>query len=136
MFSSMKLRTRWRISRISGVSVRSAMIPPVSARGQVSQGGEALARLALGISCRWDDVDDGRRDAVVAIGLNLVAAFRRTAEDEYIIDYPLRHQPRRLLAIACLPGLHHRRESFATAKPFVERVVERRRQVGGDDEAA
>src|SRR2546425_11725467 len=108
MLSSMKPRTRWRISRISGVSVRSVMIPPVSALGQVSQGGEALFSLALGIPCRWDDVDDGRRDAVVAISLDLVAALRRTAEDEYIIDYTLRNEPRRLLAVARLPSFHHR----------------------------
>src|SRR3989304_6789913 len=121
MCSSMNVRTRWRISLISGVIARSGIGSSLTGR-EVLKPSQALLCLGFRVSLSRNDVEDGRRDSHVTIELDSFAAFFRAAEHEDIIDDTFRHQPQRLRPVACLPGLHHRREEIPATPPPAQRT--------------
>src|SRR2546426_9472199 len=86
-------------------------------RRQLPEPGARLLRLALGVSYGGDDVDDRRGDAVVAVGLDLLAAIGGAAEDEDVVDDLLGHEAPSLLAVARPPGGHPTASCVPTAPP-------------------
>src|SRR3990172_95612 len=139
MCSSINDLTRWRISLISGVSVKSGTAcllscPPCY--GAVSS--RNAARLILERSAASSETG-----TMFTIGR--VTPFRRYAS---IFSRTPRPSPNpspaapawggaeleRFLAVAGLPGLRHRPQRLAPAEPAVEGGVDRRGQVGGDHE--
>src|SRR5437867_3690024 len=127
----MKPRTRWRISRISDVSVRSVMISSCYLLwGELSHGGYPLFRLFGRVLRGGDDRDNRRVDTVAAIGLDLIDNPPCIAIDEDIVDHLFGHGCHGGRALAGLPRLSHRLKSAAAAQPLVEGVVVRRREIG------
>src|SRR6266542_5357968 len=133
MFSSMKARTRCRISLISGVIFRSGICSSLSGR-EVLEPGKALFSLPRRVPDRRNEVHDGCGYAVFAIGSDLIATRLRTSIHEYILDDPRRDETDSLLTLSGLPGVHHWGKRVATAETLLERVIRGSREITGDDE--
>src|SRR4029453_158021 len=118
---------------ISGVIVRSGICSSLAWR-ELLEPVETLFSLPSRFSDRRDDVHDGRGNTVFAIGLDLLATSIRTSIDEELLDDVPGYEPDRLLALAGLPGLHHRGQSFAATEPLMEGIIIRAGQVTGNDE--
>src|SRR6266567_813507 len=134
MFSSMNALTRCRISLISEVIFRSGICSSLSGR-EVLEPGKALFSLPRRVSDRRNDIHDGCRYAVFAIGSDLIPTRLRWAIHEYILDDPRRDETDSLLTVSGLPGVHHWGKRVATAEPLLKRVIIGSREITGDDEA-
>src|SRR6266508_3856318 len=102
MCSSMNVRTRWRISLISGVIVMSGIGSSLTGR-QAAQPVPGVCGLALWVSLGRDNVEDRCRDPIIAIESDLGSTLLRTAENEDVVHHLLGDQTDGALAVAGLP---------------------------------
>src|SRR3989304_2008903 len=121
MCSSMKALTLRRSSRISGVMVKSGMVSSFPAlclrRGEQPHRRDALRRLFGGVYSGGNERQQGQRDAVTAIGFDLVQALTLVPEHEKVVDHLVRYQFQGRAPVAGLPGLHHGPHGLAAPEP-------------------